>query len=364
MSRLEIRVPEISVRDFEIQSTGDHSSEAQSPESIQARLESYLPKDYETRPIFSYNIDTTKNLSWDSDAKSLHGIWMQNANTGVPHDRYPHAAIKRLMRLNPEVFQVCSDVLAPFSLLADMFVGMLLLGAQSGVSDKQQAVLTEKDVMRSIALNPLLTWALDLLDVEELFNMEPRDDPTIFANILPELLVRQHPKNVMKKLIKTHFTLLSITDGTLGDVPVIVDADGHVITKSDVLGSGDVSNRLTAAQNLVAGTQSQFCILSNAESQNQIEGSVGTSEIGPSKRATENLRLDENGCNFSTEESSYNVTCQKNQDVHPQATLSQMQYVKFFSHIDPVWFPDVTDDREIVNASLGFMKDGGEVPCT
>jgi hypothetical protein len=363
MSSLEIRVPEISASDFEIQSAGDHPSEAQSPESFQARLESPLPKDYETRPIFSYNIDTTKNLTWDSDAKLLHGIWMQNANTAVPHDRYPHAAIKRLMRLNPEVFQVCSEVLAPFSLLADMFVGMLLLGA-SGVSDKQQAALTEKDVMRSIALNPLLTWALDLIDVEELLNMEPRDDPTIFANILPELLVRQHPKNVMKKLIKAHFTLLSKTDRMLGDVPVIVGANGHVITKLDALGPGDVSDRLTVAQNLVAGTESQVFILPTNESQNQIEDSIGTSEIGPSTRVTKNLSLHENGYNFSTEESSYNMTCQKNQEavkVHPQATLSQMQYVKFFSHIEPVWFPD---DREYVDAPLDFMNNGGEVPCT
>jgi hypothetical protein len=150
----------------------------------------------------------------------------------------------------------------------------------------------------------------------------------------------------------------------LGDVPVIVGANGHVITKLDALGPGDVSDRLTVAQNLVAGTESQVFIFSTNESQNQIEDSIGTSEIGPSTRVTENLSLHENGYNFSTEESSCNMTCQKNQEavkVHPQATLSQMQYVKFFSHIEPVWFPD---DREYVDTPLDFMNNGGEVPCT
>ena len=246
MASFEIRLPQLLISELLSPDTLCSSSESPEPNSA---CESFLPKNYESLPIFSYNIDTTQNLTWDADAQSLHEIWVQKANSSEPHDRYTHAAIKRLMRLNPEVLQVCSEVLAPFSFLADMFVGMLLKGA-CGVSHDEQVVLTEKDVIHAIALNPLLTWALDVIDVEELLSLQPSEDPIVVANVLPELLVRQYPKNITRKLIEAHFKLLEVSDGPLGEIPKIVDANGVPITKVDILGigSGDLGGGFHAGQ--------------------------------------------------------------------------------------------------------------------
>jgi hypothetical protein len=366
MTTFEIYVDDVMASDFRSPEnpTLTTSESSDGSKSSQASRESDLPKDYESLPIFSYNIDTTKTLTWDSDAQSLHGLWMQNANTGNPNDRYPHAAIKRLMRLNPEVFQVCSEVLAPFSLLADMFVGMLLMGA-SGVGDEQQTVLTEQDVIHAIALNPLLTWALDVIDVDELLNMHPAEQgaPTIIANVLPELLVRQHPKHIMKKLIEAHFKLLSVSDVPLGEIPVILDANSQPITKSAVLVSDDFSEtgELRDVQKSVDpyhANNRPSCGNSGIvpdESHAEFSNVVGLSEIPLSGLVTKNQELPEIADNFFIPACTLNKMCQhnENQVIHPYSPSSQqMDYVHFFSHIDPIWFPNEVGNLEVDTGNL------------
>jgi hypothetical protein len=365
MTTFEIFVADVISSEFESSENPSLTSSASSVGSTcsKAMRESVLPKDYESLPIFSYNIDTTKKLTWDSDAQSLHGLWMQNAGTGDPHDRYPHAAIKRLMRLNPEVFQVCSEVLAPFSLLADMFVGILLMGA-SGVCDKQQTVLTEQDVIHAIALNPLLTWALDAIDVDELLNLHPsrKGDPTIFANVLPELLVRQHPKHIMKKLIETHFKLLSASDVPLGEIPEIFDAEGHPITNSAVSESDDSSesDEFCDAQKLVDPIHASepSCGIVPDESRVEFGNVVRSSEILLSTLVTQSQKLPEIADDFSIPARTLNTMCQQSQVIHRNwPSLQQMDYVHFFSHVEPIWFPDEADDSGNLEAPLAFIKD-------
>ena len=325
MQRFQIRVPEIRASDFQI----PDSVEGKSSHSGIGGSEAFLPTDYESHPAFSYNIDTDHNLTWDSDARSLHESWMKKANTSVSHDRYPHAAIKRLMRLNPEVFQVCAEVLAPLSLLADMFVGQLLLGA----CHKEHSTLTEKEVIHSaIAPNPLLMWALDAIDVDELLDLQPDDDIKIVANFLPELIVRNYPVSVRKKLIVAHFKLLEESEGPLGEIPQIIDANGRVITKSDVLGeqySADTSfnvgfllpSRHMEAPNRPGAVEDQY------------RDYPFTSEIQMSTESTQNQssREIEDIMTSGNHESTLNAMSPRDCIMYSP----HMEYVSFFSHIDP-----------------------------
>ena len=297
--------------------------------------EPFLPKDYESQPVFSYNIDTPKKLSWDSDARLLHLLWMKNANTSVSHDRYPHAAIKRLMRLNPEVFQVCAEVLAPFSLLADMFVGMLLLGA----SHNQQSILTENTLIHSsIAPNPLLIWALDAIDVNELLNLQGHDLNGV-ANMLPELIVRNYPPSVKKKMIVAHFKLLAASDEPLGEIPEIVDVFGQVSNSSHVLGAKCLGGKCIKDDGLETPNAVNMTNYTSIILDDQYQDFPPTSEI----LSTEMTETTPNQCSRKIEDIQ---TCQI-----PELTLnamswgsraqspnpSQMECISLFPHIDP-WF--------------------------
>jgi hypothetical protein len=355
MKRFEISVPDIFASEFQTTSN-------LFPESVGSSTDfgSFLPKDYESLPIFSYDIDTTKSLTWDTDAKRLHELWMQNAKNGSPHDQYPHAAIKRLMRLNPEVFQVCSEVLAPFSLLADMFVGMLLLGASGdGDAHKQPTVLTEKQVIHSsIAPNPLLIWALDAINIDALLDVQP-NDYTIIANMLPELLVRQYPKNIKKKLIEAHFRLLDASEGTFGEIPQFIDASGHAITRSDVLGP----ERLKYLNDDPCPSQTLDHLASVPEGNIETEeknamcqGSSCNTDNQLMDRHTEKPHLNSIGEILdltASSESHLEAMCQ---DSDSHAVSSQMEYVRFFSHIDPLWFSGETEEGSF-ETQLQFAGD-------
>jgi hypothetical protein len=381
----EMRAPEaISRRCEEVQ-----SPECNTPSFSAGRFESskttsplLLPKDYESKPIFSYNLDTTKNLTWDSDAELLHSLWMQNANKGVPDDHYPHAAIKRLMRLNPSVFQVCSEVLAPISMLADMFVGMLLLGASGSAKRNQQAaVITEKDVVHSsIAPNPLLTWAIDAVDVETLLDLQAEDDHTVLANVLPELLIREHSPSIKQKLTEAHFKLLAASDDPFGDFPQIDHEFGHLIPRSKDLGcdakSDDFSARICTAQapdqraHAVMQTQS---MAASESSEHQHPVFLRTSENRLSASNTQNQSLhasDQILDTFVAPEFNFNITCQETQKIFSQGCClnensSHMNYVTFFSNIDPIWLSHAVDhDLELDSGdfegeSYELMKDAG-----
>jgi hypothetical protein len=357
MPNFEIRVPNLLVSELQTADTLCSSSESLEPNSA---YESFLPENYESLPIFSYNIDTTQNLTWDADAQSLHEIWVQKATTSEPHDRYPHAAIKRLMRLNPEVLQVCSEVLAPFSFLADMFVGMLLKGA-CGLSQDEQMMLTEKDVIHAIALNPLLTWAIDVIDVKQLLSLQPNEDPIVVANVLPELLVRQYPKNITRKLIEAHFKLLDVSDGPLGEIPVILDANGDPITKADVLGIGseDLGGRFRA------GHRPEIIIpnfvSTSIESQHESRDYVSPAQISLAAHITQTQKAPEFTHDFSIPKCSSNTMSESKKGLSLTASSSQMNFVNFFSHIDPIWFADEVDSCNF-EAPLDFMNDG-EIQC-
>jgi hypothetical protein len=325
------------------------SSSTFCPESENLRSDPglFLPKDYESLPIFSYNIDTTKNLTWESDAQRLHELWMKNAKTGGPHDQYPHAAIKRLMRLNPEVFQVCSEVLAPFSLLADMFAGMLLLGA-CDETQKQPTVLTEKKVIQSsIAPNPLLIWALDAINIDVLLDTQTNEDYTVLANFLPELLFRQYPKRIKKKLIEAHFRLLDASQGTLGEIPQFIDASGHAITRSDVLGSEiseDQQHGSTGiSQNVETSRHAQVSgsIIEHEQNKDRFEVSVDAAENQFTALHDETPNL--HHISDLAMSSQYNLA-ELCRDSNSNAVSFQMEYVNFFSQIDPIWFPNEVDD--------------------
>ena len=361
MKRFQIYEPAISASDFQI----PHSMESPAGSvricSEIGASESFLPKDYESHPVFSYNIDTAKDLSWDSDAQSLHELWMKNAKTSVSHDRYPHAAIKRLMRLNPEVFQVCAEVLAPLSLLADMFVGMLLLGA----SHNQQPILTEKGLIHSsIAPNPLLMWALDAIDVNELLNLQPGDDLKCVANVLPELLVRQYPPSIKKKLIVAHFKLLEASDGPLGEIPEIIDASGRVLTSCDVLGtkrSGDTCINVERAEAPNAAKVARFSAI---VLEDQYQDRPPTSEIlsNDMTETTQNQRSREIEGILTRHipDSTLNALSRENTRDHCHAFSPPnpllMEYVSFFSHIDP-WFENEYD-RDDFGSPHDFVKTG------
>jgi hypothetical protein len=352
MSSFEIYFNDIVASEFQ-------SPASLSPESETSRttLESFLPKDYDSLPIFSYNIDTTKNLTWDSDAQFLHELWMQNAKNSSPHDKFPHAAIKRLMRLNPEVFQVCSEVLGPFSLLADMFVGMLLLGS-SGNQPKQPTVVSSKDIVRScIVPNPLLIWALDAINVDEILDLQTDEDYTIYANVLPELLVRQYPKNIKKKLIEAHFRLLDISEGALGEIPRIIDASGHEITRSVVLGSKhscDFNERTLADQNLEPSKHALVLksVIEPAKIDDQYHDFTRVSDHVLPTHDTEIQNLHE------IEEM---LCAAVSSDCHSNANSSQMEFVSFFSHIDPIWFPGEVDEDNFEEQL--FTREDGAIEC-
>ena len=373
----EMRAPEmITRRCEEVQ-----SPECQTPSLSAGRVESSkttsplsLPKDYESMPMFSYNIDTTKNLTWDSDAELLHSLWMQMASVGVPDDHYPHAAIKRLMRLNPSVFQVCSEVLAPISMLADMFVGMLLLGACGSSKHKKQAtVVTEKDVVHSsIAPNPLLTWAIDVIDVETLLDLHADDDHTVLANVLPELLIREHSPTIKAKLLEAHFKLLAESDDPFGDFPQNDHEFGHLIPRSKDLEcdakSDDFSARIWSAQApdqpAHVAMQTQSMAASNS-SEHQYPVFLPTSGNSFSASNTQNRSLhasDEILDTFSPE-FNFNMICHETQGCCSNDNSSHMDYVTFFSNIDPILLSHA-DDHELDSgdfegASRELMKDTG-----
>jgi hypothetical protein len=378
MTGSEMRSP--AVISCKVQSTEEKTSRLRAGrfESSKKTTPPLLPKNYESQPIFSYNIDTTKNLSWDSDAKKLHILWMQNATKSVPNDQYPHAAIKRLMRLNPSVFQVCSEVLAPFSMLADMFVGMLLLGSCKSKCNQQAAVITEKDVIHSsIAPNPLLTWAIDVIDVETLLDFpQAEEDITILANVLPELLIRDHPEELKKKLIEAHFKLIAESDEPFGELPQI---DHELIPRTAVIKRDpkldDFSDRICSAQapdqsahavifptNLAAPDTSEHDypvflrtsenLLSACNTQNQ-------SKHHFSKHASKKFSSDEILDKFAPE-FNFNMICRETQSCCLNENAFPMEYVTFFSNIDPMWLSHEADhDVDSVNffETHDLMKD-------
>jgi hypothetical protein len=337
MKRFRIYEPAIRASDFV---PGSVESPSMSLCSEIGETDSFLPKDYDSHPVFSYNIDTTKTLSWDSDARSLHALWMKNANTSVSHDRYPHAAIKRLMRLNPEVFQVCAEVMAPFSLLADMFVGMLLMGA----SHNQQTILTEKALIHSaIAPNPLLLWALDAIDVNELLNLQPGDDLSGVANMLPELMLRNYPPSIKKKLIVAHFKLLEASGGPLGEVPEIIDACGQVLKSSDVLGTQRSGDKCINVDGAEAPDAAKVAKLSQIAFEDQYQDYAAASEPLSTQmtESTQNQRSSEIEDILTRHIPDLTLDAMSREhtrDCHAYSpNPSQMEYVRFFSHIDP-WF--------------------------
>jgi hypothetical protein len=48
-------------------------------------------------------------------------------------------------------------------------------------------------------------------------------------------------------------------------------------------------------------------------------------------------------------------------DCHSNANSSQMEFVSFFSHIDPIWFPGEVDEENFEEQL--FTRDDGAIEC-